>query len=493
MPTSLVDPVSPAEPGPPPTGPSRTRVFAALVAALVLLAAGYVVWAGARESAPARGGSATLPAGTPGLLFQNLVEGDGRGTVAVAPLDDPNGTRDLTGLRCDRVHFAGGRGLCVAVGAGFPPIEYAMVVGSDFRVTHEIPLDGLPSRTRVSPDGRYGAATVFVTGHSYSEDGFSTNTTMIDMASGTALANLEEFTILRDGQPFTAPDVNFWGVTFAADSNRFFATLATGGHTYLVEGDLAAHRVVVGRDNVECPSLSPDGTRIGFKKRMDDGSGSPVWRFHVLDLRTGRETPLAETRSVDDQLEWLDDRTLLYGSPDSAHAVFSVPADGTGEPHRFLDQALSPAVLHAPLPEASLAGLADGPRVTVPSTDLQVTATAPAAAPPGSPVTHTITLTNRGPGDATRVVVEDVVAGHGRITAATAATPAGAGGYGCAVFAEENRARCDVSRLAVGATWTVTVTVRPTDAGPVDGRVMTGAAEPDPVDDGNASVRTVAG
>ena len=108
------------------------------------------------------------------------------------------------------------------------------------------------------------------------------------MASGTALANLEDFTILRDGQPVTAPDVNFWGVTFAADSNRFFATLATGGHTYLVEGDLAARRVVVGRDNVECPSLSPDGTRIGFKKRMDDGSGSPVWRFHVLDLRTGR-------------------------------------------------------------------------------------------------------------------------------------------------------------------------------------------------------------
>ena len=114
-------------------------------------------------------------------------------------------------------------------------------------------------------------------------------------------------------------------------------------------------------------------------------------------------------------------------------------------------------------------------------------------APPGTPVTHTIALTNRGPGDATRVVVEDVVAGQGRITAATADTPAGAGGYGCAVFAEENRARCDVSRLAVGATWTVTVTVLPTAAGPVDGRVMTGAAEPDPVDDGNASVRTVAG
>jgi uncharacterized repeat protein (TIGR01451 family) len=489
--TSLVDPASPGT-RPPSSGPSHTWAFVALVAALVLVAGGYVVWAGARGNTPARGGGATLAAGASEVLFQNLVEGDGRGVVAVAPLDNPNGTRDLTGLSCDRMHFAAGRGLCLAVGAKFPPTEYAMIFGPDFRVTHEVPLDGLPSRTRVSPDGRYGAATVFVTGHSYTEDGFSTNTTLIDMASGTAMGNLEEFTILRDGRPYTASDVNFWGVTFAADSNRFFATLATGGHTYLVEGDVAARRVVVGRENVECPSLSPDGTRIGFKKRMDDGRGSPVWRFHVLDLRTGQETPLAETRSVDDQLEWLDDRTLLYGSPDSAHAVFSVPADGTGAPHRFLDQALSPAVLHTPLPDASLAGLTDGPRLTVAGTDLQVTAAAPATAPSGGPVAHTITLTNHGPDDATRVVVEDVVAG-GRITAATADTPPGAGGYGCAVFAEENRARCDVPRLAVGASWTITVAVTPTDAGPVEGRVLTGAAEPDPVDDGNASVRTVVG
>jgi MFS family permease len=85
------------------------------------------------------------------------------------------------------------------------------------------------------------------------------------------------------------------------------------------------------------------------------------------------------------------------------------------------------------------------------------------------------------------------VAGHGRITAASADTPPGAGGYGCAVFAEENRARCDVPRLTAHATWTITVTVTPTDAGPVEGRVMTGAAEPDPVNDGVASVRTVVG
>ena len=38
-----------------------------------------------------------------------------------------------------------------------------------------------------------------------------------------------------------------------------------------------------------------------------------TWRLHVLELATLRETALAETRSVDDQVEWLDDDTVLYG------------------------------------------------------------------------------------------------------------------------------------------------------------------------------------
>jgi uncharacterized repeat protein (TIGR01451 family) len=493
MSTSLSDRI-PAPEEPPGSRPPRRRTFVALVAVLVVLAGGYVVRAAARGTTPpAADGGATLAPGRPALLFQNLAEGDGLGQVAVAPLGVPDGARSLTGLRCDRVHYAGGHGVCLTFGSGFPPVEYAMVFGPDFRVTAEIPLDGLPSRTRVSADGRYGTATVFVTGHSYAQNDFSTSTTLIDMVSGTAPANLEEFTILRDGVPFTAPDVNFWGVTFAADSNRFFATLATGAKTYLVQGDIAARRVVVGRENVECPSLSPDGTRLGFKKRLDDGSGSPVWRFHVLDLASGRETPLAETRSIDDQLEWLDDDTVLYGSPDSAHAVFSVPADGTGEPHQLLSQALSPAVLRTPLPDASVAGLLDGPQVTPASTDVGVAASSPAETAPDEPVVHTLRVTNRGPVDATRVVAEDVVTGPGRIVTATADTPPGTDGYGCAVFAEENRVRCDLPRLPTGTTWTITVAVSPTGPGTVEGRALVGAAEPDPVDDGSATVRTVAG
>jgi Tol biopolymer transport system component len=92
--------------------------------------------------------------------------------------------------------------------------------------------------------------------------------------------------------------------------------------------------------DVECPSLSPDGTRIAYKKRV--GAGGKRWRPYVLDLQTMRETPLAETHSVDDQAEWLDDRHVLYGLDES---IWAVPADGSGRPAAYARQADSPAVV----------------------------------------------------------------------------------------------------------------------------------------------------
>ena len=115
---------------------------------------------------------------------------------------------------------------------------------------------------------------------------------MIDMATGAKIADLEQFTVFRGSKQVTAVDVNFWGVTFARDSDRFYATLATGGKTYLIEGSVSERRAHVIHENVECPSLSPDGTRIAYKKRT--GSASAPWRLTVLDLATMRETPIAD-------------------------------------------------------------------------------------------------------------------------------------------------------------------------------------------------------
>jgi hypothetical protein len=295
-------------------------------------------------SAAARGVLADAQeAGRPVVLYRSLRSGAaGRaGQLAVAPLEPAPGAATLEPLRCDRSYYAAGSGICLDRGSGFAAGYRARVFDAGFRVRASIAVDGIPSRARVSPDGRYGSVTLFVAGHSYVQaGGFSTRTTLIDLRRGEKLADLEEFAVLHGQRRVTAVDVNFWGVTFARDSDRFYATMATGGKTYLIEGSVGRRTARVLRENVECPSLSPDGTRIAYKKRTP--SDDVPWRLHVLELATMRDTALAETRSVDDQAEWLDDERVLYGA---GGAVWQVRADGSGAPRRLVERADSPAVL----------------------------------------------------------------------------------------------------------------------------------------------------
>ena len=90
------------------------------------------------------------------------------------------------------------------------------------------------------------------------------------------------------------------------------------------------------RDGVECPSLSPDGKQIAYKSRIGDASR---WHLRVLDVATLEDHAVAETRSIDDQAEWLDDDTLAYSDGTN---VYTVPADGSGEPGLLVRDATSP-------------------------------------------------------------------------------------------------------------------------------------------------------
>jgi Tol biopolymer transport system component len=219
-----------------------------------------------------------------------------------------------------------------------------VLFGPDFQPRHQFLVEGIPSRTRVSPDGKYAAYTVFVTGHDYMDVNMSTATVILDTATGESIGNLEEFQTWRDGQLFSAPEFNFWGVTFAQDGNLFYATLRNGNTTFLVQGDIAARKMTILHENVECPSLSPDGTRIAFKKLMGNR-----WQLTVLDLATMKETTLAEKEGIDDQVEWLDDDHILYQKadydPPKWVSVFVVPADGSGRPEAFLEDATSPVIV----------------------------------------------------------------------------------------------------------------------------------------------------
>ncbi|WP_432972017.1 hypothetical protein [Dactylosporangium sp. CA-233914] len=116
--------------------------------------------------------------------------------------------------------------------------------------------------------------------------------------------------------------------------------MSADGHRYLVRGDLAARTVRTLAENVECPSL------FAFKQAVG-GDATKSWRPAVLDLATLRPAMLAETRSVDDQIAWLDERTVMYApSRGRDHAdVWSAPADGSGAATPLIPDAQSPAHL----------------------------------------------------------------------------------------------------------------------------------------------------
>jgi hypothetical protein len=248
-------------------------------------------------------------------------------------------------LSCERVYFAAGRGICMGVAAS--GVDYtAEVFDAKMQTLNTIPLSGLPSRARISEDGRYGAMTVFVSGDSYLESStaFSTRTYVVEMASGKAIDQLEQFSVSKDGKPFDAVNFNFWGISFDPnDSDRFYATLGTGDHHYLVEGSIKGREMKVLRDGVECPSLSPDGKQIAYKSRIDN---SNRWHLRVLDVATLKDHALAETHSIDDQAEWLDNDNLAYSDGTN---VYTVPADGSGEPGLLVRDATSPVRLPAGL------------------------------------------------------------------------------------------------------------------------------------------------
>jgi len=232
-------------------------------AAIVVLATAVVIWslrgapgAPGSDSVAERTGTAplTAPPTTPYVVVRHLVSGPGWNHVALAPLDAPDGPRYVTPLDCVRVYVAAGRGICLKSNGAD---GRAIVFDERFTALRELALTGPPSRARVSRDGRLGAVTVFESGHSYADVGFSTRTTILDLESGTAFPDLESFTVRQDGREVRRIDVNYWGVTFIPESRRFYATLAFGGTPYLVEGDLDGRDVRVVAAHVECPSLSP--------------------------------------------------------------------------------------------------------------------------------------------------------------------------------------------------------------------------------------------
>ena len=143
--------------------------------------------------------SARRPAARRSLFRSTGAPRPGRDRAGRRGRDEADASRRCTATAS---YFAGGRGLCLARGGGFAAGYRAEVfdAGPAGDATRSAST-GIPSRARVSPDGRYGGGDAVRHRPRLRRPGaFSTQTTIIDMATGTKIADLEQFTVLRGEQ-----------------------------------------------------------------------------------------------------------------------------------------------------------------------------------------------------------------------------------------------------------------------------------------------------
>ncbi|MFD8478630.1 hypothetical protein [Kitasatospora sp. NPDC059673] len=325
-----------------PAAGARLVVLVVVVVTMLGSALGFALHTchrdGPHQIVPA---DATFTLDEPGLYYRDAASG--RIARAAHTVGDPAA---VGGPSCERFYAAGNRALCLRTRPGRPAGTEAVVYDRHFHRLQTLALPGLPNRARVSPSGQVLSWTTLTRG-THATAGYSTRTSILDLRSGSLVRAVENIPLTVDGVPSHATDLNYWSVNFAADDNRFYATVSADGHTHLVEGDLKAWSAHTLRENVECPSLSPDGTQIAFRKRVSADPADP-WRLYVLDLADLRDHPVAETRAVNDQAAWLDARTLGYALPaKEGHAtdLWSVPADGSGRPHLLATGASSPVAI----------------------------------------------------------------------------------------------------------------------------------------------------
>ena len=188
------------------TARRRLRLFwavAGICIATIALALGLAIRAGGAASEEGRRATAAASprladlvsdGHAPVLVFRSLDRDRPQeyGRLAFARIGASASVRTVSGLRCDRVAFSGDRGLCVSQTTGIGSRTRITVLDAALRALRTLTVAGVPSRARVSPDGRRGTVTTFVTGHYYAQPGeFSTQALILDLPQRRLLLSVQ--------------------------------------------------------------------------------------------------------------------------------------------------------------------------------------------------------------------------------------------------------------------------------------------------------------
>jgi dipeptidyl aminopeptidase/acylaminoacyl peptidase len=319
----------------------------AVVTALSI-AIGYLVVSvqmGSTEGAASlRGnGRSAHPIAPPFIIFRALAPREAYGRLAYMGLA-PGAKPRLAPLSCVRMHYAGGRGLCATQETrDVDMLNVAYVFDRTLQRGPRVELDGIATRLRVAPDGRLGAITTYAEEETPEGERLATRTRIVNMRTAQVMTDLREFRIENLNLPPISGPIDFASVAFERDGDRFFATLSTGTERYLVAGSVSERRVSTIRTGVSSEALSPDGRRLAVKRLLPTRG---YWQLAVIDLTTWQERDLQQgPRSVDDQVEWLDDGHVMYHDVDGeSTALWVLPIDGINPPSVLIKDAYSGVV-----------------------------------------------------------------------------------------------------------------------------------------------------
>jgi hypothetical protein len=262
----------------------------------------------------------------------------------MVPIGDSGARRLVAALSCARVHFAGRHGLCLVEETDERATRHAAIVFDDqFQQRHRVPLPGVPTRVRVAADGRLAAVSTYAEEDSPAGERLALETILLDTTRGAVVADLREFALDAAGHDIGTPR-DFASVAFAADSDRFYVTVTTPTTRRLVIGSARQRRLrALSANGFTSEGLSPDGRRLIVKRVSDRG----FWQLSILDLESMSERPLDHgTRSIDDQVDWLDDRTIVFhDATGSSTGIWRMAVDEQTGPELLVADAYSPVAV----------------------------------------------------------------------------------------------------------------------------------------------------